>query len=293
MRNRVGPAITAITALPLAWATSKGMPVAARVMNECRLALGPSVLQAHTSISQSNRNPQTMPYAASAQRFRSGRPIAAAPAPTSAQPIICHGVHGPWPRKAFETRAAAPPVAMPARAPRVAPVTATIIVTGCTLGMNANSTRPPAAAAASAATRASSRLRLGPVSTAEMASTTQPSAISSTMLDTGPLRLLAQQRPGLGDRRAAQRKSHLAGEEPALGEQVDGAAVGQHPAAGHRGDRLRRLRREVDVVRHHHHAAAIAGQAPHQLRQRQLAETVHPACGLVQDEQLWPHHSHR
>src|SRR6476469_2486348 len=255
MRNRVGPAITAITALPLAWATSKGTPVAARVMNECRLALGPSVLHAQTSISQSNRKPQTMPYAASAQRFRSGRPIAAAPAPTSAQPIICHGVHGPWPRKAFETRAAAPPVAMPARAPRVAPVTATIIVNGCTLGMNANSTRPPAAAAASAATRASSRLRLGPVSTAEMASTTQPSAISSTMLDTGPLRLGAQQRSSLGDRRAAPRPPDLDSDEPALDEQRARAPIGVDDEARQPGHRGRRAHRQGDVLRHHHHPA--------------------------------------
>ena len=91
---------------------------------------------------------------------RSRRP---APSRSSARASM-----GPGRGTAFESSAAEPPTAMPARGPSVAPVTASD--DGHRLrrpGTNANSTRPPAAAAASAASApsASSLLRFGPRST--------------------------------------------------------------------------------------------------------------------------------
>src|SRR5215475_13216614 len=53
---------------------------------------------------------------------------------------------------------------MPARGPSATPDTTAITVTGCTLGMAANSTRPAAAAAARVAISTSSLLEPGPLS---------------------------------------------------------------------------------------------------------------------------------
>ena len=55
--------------------------------------------------------------------------------PHAPQPSICHGVHGPWPRKKFEESAARAPVANPARGPSAAPAATVITVTGCTPGI--------------------------------------------------------------------------------------------------------------------------------------------------------------
>src|SRR5207302_785564 len=142
-------------------------------------------------------------------RLRRAGPSAAAVTPTSAQPAICQGVHGPWPRNAFEASAAAAPVARPARAPRLIPVTATIIVTGWTLGIAAKSTRPPAAAAARAAISASSRLRLGPVSIATSPSGIAASRASATVsLGTPRLQRLGQdEQLGLQHRHRRDRKA--------------------------------------------------------------------------------------
>src|SRR5205807_897690 len=82
------------------------------------------------------------------------------------------------------------------------------------------STLPPAAAAASAATSDSSRLRFGPVSTAETASATQTAAISSTRLDMRSLPVAGQQLHRVRDRDAAQREPQLAGEESASRQQL-------------------------------------------------------------------------
>src|SRR5207342_161558 len=148
--------------------------------NDDASAPGPNALHSHTSKSQSNPKPHATPNAASASRFRSTLGIQPAITPTRPHPSICHGVQGPWPRNALDASAAAAPVASPARGPRVIPVTATIIVTGWTFGIAANTTRPAAAAAARAATRASSRLRLGPVSIAAMTSATATTAARVT-----------------------------------------------------------------------------------------------------------------
>ncbi len=146
-------------------------------------------------------------------------------------PVICHGVHGPWPRKTFDASAAAAPVASPARAPSVTPVTATIIVTGWTLGIAAKSTRPPAAAAASAATSASSRPRFGPVSIATSPSVIAASRARATVsLDMGRLPGLGEQRDGVCERRPAEREPELGDEEDPRRERVARRAVGQHPA---------------------------------------------------------------
>src|SRR5262249_60729032 len=67
---------------------------------------------------------------------------------------------GPWPRKKFDTRAASAPTPKPARAPSAAPAATATTVTGCTPGIAAKRTRPPAAAAASVAT--SARVLLAP-----------------------------------------------------------------------------------------------------------------------------------
>src|SRR4029079_9452660 len=66
-------------------------------------------------------------------------PAASAPAtPHAPQASICQGVQTPWPRKTFETKAAIAPTANPLRAPRAAPATTVITVTGCTPGIAAN-----------------------------------------------------------------------------------------------------------------------------------------------------------
>ena len=95
----------------------------------------------------------------------------------------------------------------PRAVPRVIPATATIIVTGWTFGIAANTTRPAAAAAARAATRASSRLRLGPVSIAAMTSVTATTAArvtSSSMESLDPRRRRAARS---GRRRSRARPS--------------------------------------------------------------------------------------
>ena len=84
----------------------------------------------------------------SASRLRrSSGPAAPPVAPTRPQASICHGVQGPCPRKPFESSAASPPTAAPARGPSATPAQAVIVVTGWTFGIAANSTRPAAAAA--------------------------------------------------------------------------------------------------------------------------------------------------
>jgi hypothetical protein len=51
-------------------------------------------------------------------------------APHAPQASICHGVHGPCPRKKLETSAAVAPTAIPARSPSAAPAATTMTVTG-------------------------------------------------------------------------------------------------------------------------------------------------------------------
>src|SRR4029078_12599404 len=154
MRISPVPATRAITAFPAAWATSNQMPAETSATNDDASAPGPNALHSQTSLSQSKPERHTMPNAASANRFRRTRGIQPAISPTRPQPSICQGVHGPWPRNASDASAAAAPVARPALGPRLAPVTAVIIVTGWTLGTAAKTTRPGAAPAASGSARA-------------------------------------------------------------------------------------------------------------------------------------------
>src|SRR4029079_17469914 len=217
--------------------------------------------------------------------FRSNGPIAPAVAPTRPQPIICHGVHGPWPRKALDSSAVRPPTAIPARGPSAAPVTAAVMVTGWTLGMNANSTRPAVATAASAAISASSLLRLGPRSTAATPSTMQPTASSSTRLGLQALPGCgAQARRRLRCSRAAGGEPHLADEECALRQYAPRRGVGQHAAAGDGRDQGAGLSGEVGVVGDQADGGAIGGERAQQVGQRELPEAVHSPSGLVQQQ---------
>ena len=68
--------------------------------------------------------PTTQHTIASGQRPIAGRPRSthrASPAPitpVAPQAAICHGVHGPWPKKKFEVSAASAPTANPGAPPR-------------------------------------------------------------------------------------------------------------------------------------------------------------------------------
>src|SRR5262245_14804249 len=155
---------------------------------------------------------------------RSGeRPAPAAP--HAAQPSICHGVQRPCPRKRFETNAARPPTATPARRPSAAPATTQITVTGWTPGIGAKRTRPAAAAPASVATTATSRAESGPDSNQAAPATmiapaarssesaasagatavhtaaakATPAAESATVLDRGLLRRRRERDGAIGD----------------------------------------------------------------------------------------------
>lgn len=72
------------------------------------------------------------------------------------QPAICHGVHGPCPKKKFEVSAASAPTTYPGAAPSAKPATSTMSVVGFTFGSAANAIRPSEANALSAATSATS-----------------------------------------------------------------------------------------------------------------------------------------
>ena len=133
-------------------------------------------------------------------------------------------------------------------------MTATIIVTGWTFGIAANTTRPAAAAAARAATRASSRLRLGPVSIAAMTSATATTAakVTTSSMD------------GLTGRRL----------------------VSCDPAPVHRDRGGGDVCHEPEVVAHDDHAGSARSQAADEARQVALAAAVHSTCGLVEHHEM-------
>ena len=113
-----------------------------------------------------NANPTTAHTIASGQRRIRPRVSTASPAPISPvapHAAICHGVHGPWPKKKFDTSPASAPTTKPGPAPSAYPDTSTMSVVGLTFGSAANAIRPSAANAASVATsatiRASGRVR--------------------------------------------------------------------------------------------------------------------------------------
>src|SRR3954453_7515736 len=106
-------------------------------------------------------NPAT-PHAIAIGTRPSRRPVDlanSAPAtPTSPHATICHGVHGPWPKKRFDDSAATAPTTNPGAPPSTYPAISTMSVVGLTFGSGANAIRPSAASAASVATSASTRL---------------------------------------------------------------------------------------------------------------------------------------
>src|SRR5581483_2221405 len=191
MRRSSGPAASAMTTLPAAWAASNHSPLPTTAASAGTVC-GENPYQSQTSMLALNAKPSTAATAASTQRFRRNGASNAPAAPHAPQPSICCGVQIPWPRKKFETNAARAPVATPARSPSAAPATIAITVTGCTPGIAANSTRPAAAAAASVAMTASSRVESVPASnhdTPAATSAAAPSAVASAPI--GALR-----RPG-------------------------------------------------------------------------------------------------
>src|SRR6476661_3366399 len=92
---------------------------------------------------------------ASGQRPRPGpnaRPTSPPSRPAPPQPTICHGVHGPCPKKTFDASAATAPTANPGTGPSAYPAKSAMSVVGFTFGIGANAIRPTVARAASAAT---------------------------------------------------------------------------------------------------------------------------------------------
>src|SRR5919198_234817 len=103
-------------------------------------ARSPSTAQAVSSGEDArpcSAKPRTKQTSANGSRRRRN---GAASAPTAPQPphaSICHGVQGPCPRTKFETSAAIPPTATPARSPSATPAATVITVTGWTPGIAA------------------------------------------------------------------------------------------------------------------------------------------------------------
>ncbi len=77
--------------------------------------------------------------------------------PVTPQAAICHGVHGPWPKKKLEVRPASAPTTNPGPPPSAKPAINTMSVVGLTFGRAAKAIRPSAASVASVATSASTR----------------------------------------------------------------------------------------------------------------------------------------
>src|ERR1700761_8130109 len=78
-------------------------------------------------------------------RARTAHARAAPSTPVAPHPAICHGVHGPWPKKKLEARPASAPTAKPGPLPSAYPDTSTMSVVGLTLGTAAKAIRPSAA----------------------------------------------------------------------------------------------------------------------------------------------------
>ena len=120
IRTSAGPAASAITKLPAAWATLNGIP-AGRQRQVAVERLLAAVGDHHREVEQravgEARRPRTR--SASPRRPRRRRLAAAERAPaarTMPQPAICQGVQGPWPSQRFETGAASAPTANPGAA---------------------------------------------------------------------------------------------------------------------------------------------------------------------------------
>jgi len=103
---------------------SNQTPCAKTTVNACQVC-GQKVTQSQTSISALNAKPSTKHSAANGIRPRMTGASAAPAMPQAPQASICHGVHGPCPRKKFDASAATAPVVKPARAPSAAPAAMT------------------------------------------------------------------------------------------------------------------------------------------------------------------------
>jgi hypothetical protein len=120
-RTNGGPSSRQKRTLPDTCARSNGSDVPLIAMNVARSWLAASVHMC-VFITAPNSIPAA-PQAAASWIRPSSRPntrASSAPLiPTSPQPAICHGVHGPWEMKKFDTSAATAPTAKPGAAPSV------------------------------------------------------------------------------------------------------------------------------------------------------------------------------
>src|SRR5262245_43283552 len=247
---------------------SNQMPWAKTTVNACHV-WGQKLTQSQTSMSALNAKPRTKQTAANGTRPRMAGASSAPATPHAPQASICHGVHGPWPRKKFEASAATAPVAKPARAPSAAPAATVITVTGCTPGTATKSTRPAAATAASVATSAISFDALGPVSSQAAPATSSP---------------LAASRSGRPDW-AGSIATHVAAARAAA-VAPNAASLGKRALPGFELDKaVGDIAREHEVVRDDQRRAA-RGLTPEDLGQLVLARRVDSPGRLVQDEDV-------
>src|SRR3954470_15702651 len=262
MRRSSGPAASASTTLPIAWAASNHRPRPTTATSDASVC-GAKPYQSQTSIIALKAKPSAAATAASDHRLRITGASSAPTAPHAPQPSICCGVQIPWPRKRFDTNAASAPVATPARMPSEAPATIAITVTGCTPGTAAKRTRPAAAAAPTVATTASSLVESTPDSNQATPAATRPAAPRSVASAPSSTSSEATIRPAA--RRRRLRTHGLPQRE--LDETV--------------GD----VRRPRQIVRDDQ-GSPPGGLRPQQCREVRLALGVDAARRLVEHEQL-------
>src|SRR6202022_417540 len=226
---------------------------------------------------------------ATANGTRGGSSGAARPpaAPQPPQASICHGVHGPWPRKKLETSAAIPPTATPARTPSATPAATQITVTGCTPGTTRKRTRPIAATPPSVATTTSSFVESTPASNQAAPSTISPPATSRS------------DRPASCGASAVQAAAPAAHRIPIVPARLGTRRV--HPGDGrlsvpgsrrHGDDPVGDCRSERAVVRDDQRGPRVRLRAQERGELR-LSLRVDAAGGLVEDEQLRLGDEHR
>lgn len=108
---------------------------------------------------QPNKKPTKNPYSSLPHNFFIKNVLRSKPAikPIIPHENICHGVHGPCPKKMLDTIAAVAPIINPVSLPNTIAETIMTKEVGCTLGKIENGTRLTAAIAANTATRTISR----------------------------------------------------------------------------------------------------------------------------------------
>src|SRR5262245_18560872 len=258
----------------MAWAASNEKPCAKTTVSACHVC-GQNVTHSQRSMSALKAKPSTKHTAANGARRRMSGASRAPASPQAPQPSICHGVHGPWPRKKFDASAASAPVANPALGPSAAPAATVITVTGWTPGMATKRTLPAAATAASVATRTISFEAVGPVS-----SQAAPAAISPS---------------------AATRSGSPESAGSSATQTADAATAASAPRAANLGTRalLRAKRdrsigdvaREDEVVRDHERRP-VARVPPQLGGELDLARRIDAAGRLVEDEHIVVGHEH-